>query len=70
MKMEKKLQNIYLTLQAHQILLIIYLKDYLEFNVNQNMIIKCKTYETYVEHMELNISIAIVFWNMQTSKMI
>ena len=50
-KMEKKLQKIYLTFyslliaqdsqQAHyQILLIIYLKNFIELNVNENMMIK------------------------------
>ena len=59
-------KNIYLTYyslliaqdlwRAHyQILLIIYLKDFIELNVNQKMMIK------YVKHVELNISIAIRF---------
>ena len=70
--MENKLQKIYLThyslliaqdlLQVHyQILLIIYLKDFIELNVIQNMMIK---------NEELNISIATLFLSMQTLKMI
>ena len=74
-KLEKKLQNIYLTFyslltaqdlsQVHyQVLLIIYLKDFTESNVNQNMMIK------NMEHVELNISIAIVYKDTDTLKMI
>ena len=66
--MEKKLQKIYLTYynlliaqdlwQAHyQILSIIFLKEFIELNVNSDTMIK------NVKHVELNISIATVFWN-------
>ena len=66
-KMEKKLQKIYHTYyvflivqnlwQAHlKILLIVYLKDFIELNVNQNM-------------MSI-ASISIVFQNIQTLKTI
>ena len=48
--------------QAHyQILSIIFLKEYIELNVNTDMMIK---------NVELNISIEIVFLNTQISKMI
>ena len=69
--MEQKLQRIYLTFyssliaqdlwQAHyQILLIIYLKDFIELeHDDKNM-----------KNVELNISIATVFSNIQTLKMI
>ena len=73
--MKKKLQKIYLTYynlfmvqdlwQAHyQVLSIIFLKDFIEFNVNQDMTIK------NVKHVELNISIATMSSNIQTLKMI
>ena len=39
----------------YQILLIIYVKDFTESNVNQNMMMK------NVKHVELNISITIAF---------
>ena len=63
--MKKKLQKIYLTFyilliaqdlwQAHyQILLIIYLKDFIELNANSNTMIK------NVKLVKLNISIATV----------
>ena len=63
--MEKKLQKIYLTYnsllivqdlwQAHyQTLSIIFLKEFIESNVNLDTMIK------NVKHMELNISIATV----------
>ena len=66
--MEKKLQKIYLTFyslliaqylwQAHyQILLIIFLKEFIELNVNMDMTIK------NVKHIELHISIATAFFN-------
>ena len=70
--MENKLQKIYLTyyslliaqdlLQVHyQILLIIYLKDVIELNVIQNMMMK---------NVESNISTATLFLNLQTLMMI
>ena len=73
--MEKKLQEIYPTYynlliaqdlwQFHcQILPIIFLKELVELNVNSDRIIKD------VKHVELNLSIATVFWNTQTLKMI
>ena len=73
--MEKKLQEIYPTYynlliaqdlwQFHcQILSIIFLKELVELNVNSDRIIKD------VKHVELNLSIATVFWNTQTLKMI
>ena len=66
--MEKKLQKIYLTYynllivqnswQAHyQIFSIIFLKEFIELNVNVNMTIK------NVRLAELNISIVTVFLN-------
>ena len=66
--MEKKLQKIYLTYynlliaqdlwQAHyQILSIIFLKEFIELNVNTDMMIKNGILA------ELNISIATVFLN-------
>ena len=68
--MEKKLQKIYLIYyslliaqdlwKAHyQILSIIFLKEFMEFNVNINMIIKI------VRLVELNKSIATVFLNIK-----
>ena len=73
--MEKKLQNIYLTYynlllaqdlwQVHyQILSIIFLKEVRKLNVTIDMMIK------NVKLEELNISIATVFLNTQTLKMI
>ena len=69
--MEKKLQNIYLTCynlliaqdlcQAHyQILSIIFLKESIKLNRNLDKIIKKE------KLVDLNISIATVFWNIQT----
>ena len=66
--MKKKLQKIYLTYynlliaqdlwQAHyQILSIIFLKKFLEFNVNMDMMIR------NVKLVELNIIFATVFLN-------
>ena len=68
--MEKKLQKIYLTYynllivqdlwQAHyQILSIIFLKKFIEFNVTKDTMIK------NVEHDELNICIATACLNTQ-----
>ena len=73
--MEKKLQKMYLTFyslliaqglwQAHyKILLIIYLNDFTELNINLNVAIK------NVKYVELNISIAAAFLNTQVLKMI
>ena len=73
--MEKKLQKIYLTFYSlliaqdlwqasYQILLIIYLKEFIELIVNRDMMIK------NVKLVELNISIVTVFLNIQTLKMI
>ena len=73
--MEKKLQKIYRTYynlliaqdlsQVHyQILSIIFLKEFIQLNVNSGTMIK------KVKHAELNISIATVFWNTQILKMI
>ena len=73
--MEKKLQKIYLTYynlliaqdlwQAHyQILSIIFLKKFIESNVNSDMIIK------YLRHAESNVSISNIFLNKQILKMI
>ena len=73
--MEKKLQKIYLTYynllivqdlwQAHyQILSIIFLKEFIELNVNTDMMIK------YVKLVEFNISIVTEFLKTQTLKMI
>ena len=66
--MEKKLQKMYLTYynfvttqdswQAHyQILSIIFPKEFIELNLNKEMIIKD------VKRVELNISITVVFMN-------
>ena len=74
-KMEKKLQKIYLTYynlliaqglwQAHyQISLIIFLKEFIELNVNTNMMIK------NVKLVKLYIIIATIFLNTQILKMI
>ena len=73
--MEKKLQKIYVTYYNlliaqdlrqvfYQILSIIFLKKFIELNVNTNMIIK------YVKLVELSISIATVFLNTQILKII
>ena len=73
--MEKKLQKIYLTyynllrardlLQViYQILSIIFLKEFIELNVNVNMMIK------NVRLVELNISTATVSFNTRILKMI
>ena len=75
MKIEKKLQNIYLTYynllrmqnlwQAHyQTLLIVFLKEFIELSVNTDMVIK------NVKLVKLNTKYVIVFFNMQTLKMI
>ena len=74
-KMEKKLQKIYLKYyslliaqdlwQAHyKILSIIFLKEFTKLNVNTDTMIK------NVKHVELNISIATVFLNTQILKII
>ena len=71
--MEKKLQKIYLTYYSlliaqdlwhlhYHILSIIFLKEYIELNVNLDMMIK------NVTHLELNISTATVFSIIQTFK--
>ena len=73
--MKKKLQKIYATYcnllivldlwQVHyQVLPIIFLREFIELNVNLDTIIK------NVKNMELNISIATVFLNTQILKMI
>ena len=73
--MEKKLQKPYLAdynllivqdlWQAHyQILSIIFLKEFIELNVNVDLTIK------NMRLAELNIICATVFLNMQTLKMI
>ena len=72
--MENKLQKIYLTYynllitqglwQVHyQILLISFLKEFVESNVNKDTMIK------NVKLMEINTSIVIGFLNIQTLKM-
>ena len=74
-KMEKKLQNTYLTYynflivkdvwQAHyQILSMIFLKEFIELNVNTGMMIR------NVRLVKSNISIPTVFLNIQTLKMV
>ena len=50
--------------QTHQILSIILLKEFIEINVNSDMMIK------NLKLVKLNISIATVFWNTQILKMI
>ena len=51
--------------QVHyQILSIIFLKEFIELNVNSDTMIKNK------KHVELNIFIATAFLNVQTLKMI
>ena len=73
--MEKKLQNTYLTYynflivkdvwQAHyQILSMIFLKEFIELNVNTGMMIR------NVRLVKSNISIPTVFLNIQTLKMV
>ena len=73
--MEKKLPKIHLIYynlliaqdlwQAHyRILSLIFLKEFIELNVNTDMMIK------NVKLVELNISTATVFVNMETLKMI
>ena len=74
--MEKKLQKLYHTYynllivqdlwKAHyQILLIIYLKDFIELNVNTNMTLK------NMKHIKLNKTIVtVLFLNTQISKSI
>ena len=73
--MEKKLQKIYLSCynlliaqdlwQVHyQILSIIFLKEFIELNINSDTVIK------NMKHLELNISIATIFWNMQIKSLI
>ena len=69
--MEKKLQKMYLTCyglliaqdlwQAHyQILSIIFLKEFIELNLNLDTMMK------YVKNVKLNISNATASLNMQT----
>ena len=73
--MEKNLQKIYLTYYSlfiaqdlrqayYQILSIIFLKEFMELNVNTNMMIKS------VRLVEFNIIIATVFLNTSILKMI
>ena len=73
--MEKKLQNPYLAdyslliaqdlWQAHyQVLLIIWLNEFIKLNVNTNTMMK------NVKPVELNTKVAIVFLNRQALKMI
>ena len=73
--MKKKLQKIYATYcnllivqdlwqVYYQVLPIIFLREFIELNVNLDTIIK------NVKNMELNISIATVFLNTQILKMI
>ena len=73
--MEKHLQNIYPTYYNlliaedlwqvfYQILLIIFLKEFVKLNVNTDMMIR------NVKPVELNVSIATVFLNVQILKMI
>ena len=71
--MEKKLQKLYLTYynvliaqdfwQIHNyILSTIFLKEFAELNVNLDTIMK------NFKHVELNITIATVFWNAKILK--
>ena len=73
--MKKKLQKIYFTYcniliaqnlwqVLYQILSIIFLKEFIEANINLDTMIK------NVKHVELDISIATVFLNTQILKMI
>ena len=68
--MEKRLQKIYRTYYGllteqdlwqvyYQILSMIFLKEFIELNVDSDKMIK------NVSHAEWNISIATVFWNTQ-----
>ena len=51
--------------QVHiQILSIIFLKEFIELNLKLDTMIK------HLQHEDLNISIATVFWNTQILKMI
>ena len=80
--MEKKLQRIYLTYynlliaqdlwQAHyQFLPIIFLKKFTELNVNSYMLIENNNSRGNMwKHLELNITIATVFLNIEILKMI
>ena len=72
-KMEKKLQKIYFSFYSllivqdlwqarYQILSIIFLKEFIELNVNSDMMIK------NLKHVESNICIATVFWNIYNFK--
>ena len=74
-KMEKKLQKIYLTYYSllivqdlwqacYQILSIIFLKEFINLNVNMDKMIK------NVKLAQLNISVATVLLNTQTLMMI
>ena len=73
--MDKKLQKIYLTYYnlliapdlwqvLYQFLLIIFLKEFIKLNVNMDTIVK------NVKLAEWNISIATVFLNIETLKVI
>ena len=69
--MKKKLQKVYVTYcnlwqwqSYHQILSIIFLNEFIALNVNSDKMIKS------MKNVKLNISIATVFPNMQTLKMI
>ena len=73
--MEKKFKNIHITIYSlfiakdcwsahYQILLIIFLKEFIELNVNMDMTIK------NVKHVKSNITIVTVFLNRQIFKMI
>ena len=67
--METKLQKMYLTsqdlLDAHyQVLSIIFLKEFIELNVNSATLMK------NMKHVKLNISIVSVFLNTQILNMI
>ena len=73
--MKNKLQEMYLTYYnllisqdlwqaCYQFLPVISLKEIIELNVNSDIMIK------NVKHVELDISIATVFLNTQTLKMI
>ena len=48
--------------QVHQVLSIIFLKEFIEFNVNSDTMMK------HVKRVELNISIATVFWEYTNFK--
>ena len=67
--METKLQKMYLTSQDlldvhYQILSIIFLKEFIELNVNSATLMK------NMKHVKLNISIVSVFLNTQILNMI